>query len=193
MLSTFTPLAYLIFITSHMVNISILFFSDERMEAQRGLVKFPKITQLGDETSIWTIAWPDCKAHSLHHPISLPYQWSAPGLITVISLGWKQSKKSFYRDKNKQCVEACQARKHWYRVDSYDVKEYQGLSKWILKSQILPLHASHNLQLPPTLAPALLVFFWTLQSMLCLFPSRLCTLDSVCLEHSVLLLPDTLT
>lgn len=52
MLSTFTPLAYLIFIKSHMVNISILFFSDERMEAQRGLANFPKTTQLGDETSI---------------------------------------------------------------------------------------------------------------------------------------------
>lgn len=117
-----------------MVNISILFFSDERMEAQRGLVTFPKITQLGDETSLWTIAWPDCKAHSLNHPISLPYQWSAPGLITVISLGWKQSKKSFYGDKNKQCVEACRARKHLYGADGYDVKEYQGLSKWILKS-----------------------------------------------------------
>lgn len=176
-----------------MVNISILFFSDERMEAQRGLVTFPKITQLGDETSLWTIAWPDCKAHSLNHPISLPYQWSAPGLITVISLGWKQSKKSFYGDKNKQCVEACRAGSTCTELMAMMLRNIKGYQNEYWSPQILPLPTSHNLQLPLTLVPPPLVFFWTLQSMSCFFPSRLCTHDSICLEHSVLLLPDTLT
>lgn len=68
----------------------------------------------------------------------------------VITLGWRQGKK-FYRDKNVWCIGTCRAMMHLYKADGYDVKEYEWLSKWMLKPQAWPLPTSHNLQTSPLL------------------------------------------
>ena len=116
-------------------------------------------------------------------------------LAETMAATFKKGNKGYftYGDKNKQCVEACRAGSTCTELMAMMLRNIKGYQNEYWSPQILPLPTSHNLQLPLTLVPPPLVFFWTLQSMSCFFPSRLCTHDSICLEHSVLLLPDTLT